>query len=681
MPEIAELAQTVEFRLLILTFLILTGPILAERVKVPGLVGLIFLGMLFGPFVFGWVLPGDLIAVVGAVGLLYLMFLAGIELDINTFIANRRSSITFGLLTFFIPFGLSFLVATQILDYVGAAAALVGAMWASHTLVAYPEVKAARLESNRAVGAAVSATVITDVLALVVLGFAASVDVAEGATPTSGTEELAIMPVWLGLAVLAGFTLWLLPRMTRWFFTHVGRSRTQRFVWVFGGMAAGAFVSLLGGIEGLVGAFLAGIGINRLVPAHGQLMDRIEFFGNALFVPAFLITVGLSIDPRALAEPSTIALAGLFVALVLGGKILAAVVCGLIFKLSFPEIGMMAALTIGQAAATLAIAQVGVSTGIFGQDIMNAAVITVVVTVLITSFATRYFARRLEPPPEDTSAIGKHVLLKVSDHGDLSGALDIGVALTRADDGLLTPYVVCPNGGCDGLERRLEEAVQGAVDRGQDSEGITRVADSTVDGTLNLTSEKKGSLLLLPWEGPSFPGTLFFGGDIDTIGDRSAVPALAARLLGDEWTRVLYFQGSARGLTARREDSILALEVAKRVARHKGLDLIVYATDTEDLGELDEDVAIEMYSGRSSRPLNDIAPGDLVVVPAHVAEDALGLGALPLVRRFQTSSLVIVGGPGRLRVSGSARPDSLFGGGALDRRNRPVVGAYAFDDV
>ncbi|HEU4320188.1 MAG TPA: cation:proton antiporter [Acidimicrobiia bacterium] len=672
MPEIAELAQTVEFRLLVLAFLILTGPILAERVKVPGLVGLIFLGMLFGPFVFSWVVPGGLISVVGGVGLLYLMFLAGIELDINTFIANRRSSVTFGLLTFLIPFGLSFFVAVQFLDYVGAAAALVGAMWASHTLVAYPEVKTAGLESNRAVGAAVSATVITDVLALVILGFAASVDVDE-ATPTAGTEDLAIMPVWLGLLVLAFFTLWLLPRMTQWFFTHLGRSRTQRFVWIFGGMAAGAFVSLLGGIEGLVGAFLAGIGMNRLVPANGQLMERIEFFGNALFVPAFLITVGLSIDPRALAEPSTLVLAAVFVGLVLVGKILAAVVSGLIFKLSWPEIGMMASLTIGQAAATLAIAQVGVSTGIFAQDILNAAVITVVVTVVITSFATRFFARRLEPPAEDGDAIGKHVLLKVSDRGDLAGVLDIGVALTRPDDGLLTPYVVCPDGGCGGLKSILDEVVQGAVDRGQDSEGITRVADTPIQGTLNLTSEQNGSMLLLPWDGPRFPGNVFFGGDIDAIGDRSTVPAVAARVLDDDWKRVVVVQGSARGLTVRREDSSLAVEVARRIAAHKDLRLVVYATDPDLIEGLPEDATIETYSGSSRRPLSEIEPGDLVVVPAHVAEDALGLGALALIRRFQAVSLVIVGGPGRLHVSGSSRTDSLFGGGPLDRHNRGAL--------
>jgi len=671
--EIADIAQTVEFRLLILAFLILTGPILAERLRLPGLVGLIALGMFFGPFVFGWILPNGMVAVVGAIGLLYLMFLAGIELDINTFIANRRASITFGLLTFAIPFGLSLWVSIAFLDYAGAAAALVGAMWASHTLVAYTEVKGAGLESNRAVGAAVSATVITDVLALVILGFAATPD-GSGTGVTAGAENIALVPVGLGVFILAGFCLWLLPRISSWFFVNVGRSRVQRFVWTLAGMAAGAFVALLGGMEGLVGAFLAGIGMNRLVPAHGQLMERIEFFGAALFVPAFLLSVGMSIDPAALAQPATIALALVFTAVVVVGKVLAAASAGLLFGFSWPEIGMMSSLTIGQAAATLAIAQVGVSNGIFDQDILNAAVLTVVVTVIITSLGTRFFARRLEPPAKDAASIGKHVLLRVPMTGELGGVLDVGVALTHKDSGLLTPFVVCDDGRCTGLDERLEEAVQGAIDRGQDSEGVARIAQSDVDGALNLVTESGASLLLLPWTGPRFPGNLFFGDAIDEIGERSPVPALAAHVFDHEWKRVLFFQGRSKNLNVREEDSQLALEVAQRIAAKRDLDLVVWATDPDDLtdeGEIEEEV--KRYSGRGSKGLASIAPGDLVVVPAHVAEDALGLGGLRLTRQLAETSLLVVGGPGRLHVSTRPFADEMLGGATFNRRGREVL--------
>jgi Kef-type K+ transport system membrane component KefB len=670
MPEMAEIAQTVEFRLLILTFLVLAGPILAERLRLPGLVGLVFLGMVFGPFVFGWVLPGGLVAVVGAIGLLYLMFLAGLELDINTFLANRTASITFGLLTFAIPFGLSLAVGLWLLDYTGAAAALVGAMWASHTLVAYTEVKAAGLEQNRAVGAAVSATVITDVLALVILGFAVSAGADAGA---SGAGDIAVVPVGVGVVLLAGFCLWVLPRVTSWFFTHVGRTRVQRFVWTLGAMALGAFVSLLGGMEGLVGAFLAGIGINRQVPAHGQLMERIEFFGAALFVPAFLISVGMSIDPAALTEPSTIVLALVFAALVLVGKVLAATIAGLVFGFTWAEIGMMSALTVGQAAATLAIAQVGVSNAIFGQDVLNAAVLAVVITVLMTSFATRAFARRLEPPPRDSSEIGRHVLVRVpSSSGDLDGVLDVGVAIAHKEKGLLTPFIVCQDGGCAGMADSLETVVAGAIERGQDSEGVTRVAQSPVEGALNLATESQASSLILPWKGPRFPGNLFFGDSIDEIGERSPVPTIAARIVDSEWNRVVYFQGLSKDWTVREEDAAMALDVAQRVAAQKGIELVIFATDVEELTDVGE-AEVTSYSGRGARGLEAIATGDLVVVPVQVAQDALGLGAVRLTRHLRNSSLLIVAGPRRLQISTRPDSDRVFVGGAFNRRSREAL--------
>jgi Kef-type K+ transport system membrane component KefB len=202
-PLLSQVVFTVESGLLLLAVAILLGPALAERLRIPGLVGLIFIGMVFGPFVLNWMVAGGLVATVGAAGLLYLMFLAGIELDLATFADNRRAAVTFGLLTFAIPFTISFVVGIQYLDMSLIGAALVGAMWASHTIVAYPEVKTAGLDTNRAVGSAVASTVITDVLALIILAVAAS-STSLQAEPTTraGGHEDALLP--LPLANQAG---------------------------------------------------------------------------------------------------------------------------------------------------------------------------------------------------------------------------------------------------------------------------------------------------------------------------------------------------------------------------------------------------------------------------------------------------------------------------------------------
>ena len=254
------LVGSVEATLLILLLVILFGPIIAERFRIPGLVGLILGGMIFGPFVIGWLGSAGLVADLGAIGILYLVFLAGVSFNLRAFFQNRNSAIVYGLLGFVIPFVLAMWVSVSFLEFGLLAAALIGAMWASNTLLAYPDVRAAGLQDNSAVSAAVSAGVVADLLSLTVLAIATATVVIETDTTTraEATVSNPSIPVWLAIPILMGFTLWLLPRVTEWFFVEVGRTRMQRFVFVLAGMAAGASVALLGGIEGLIGAFLAG---------------------------------------------------------------------------------------------------------------------------------------------------------------------------------------------------------------------------------------------------------------------------------------------------------------------------------------------------------------------------------------------------------------------------------------
>ena len=176
-------------------------------------------------------------------------------------------------------------------------------------------------------------------------------------------------------------------------------------------MAVGATVALLGGMEGLIGAFLAGLGLNRMIPARGPLMERLEFVGTSLFIPVFLISIGLNIDPAVLIDPPTIALGLLFTGFVLVGKTTAAMIAGRIFGLSRNEVGLMSSLSFGQAASTLAIAQVGLTLGMFEQNVVNSAVLAIVITAFITSYATRFFASRVPPVVVDRPPIGQQVLL------------------------------------------------------------------------------------------------------------------------------------------------------------------------------------------------------------------------------------------------------------------------------
>lgn len=595
-------------------------------------------------------------ATIGAIGLLYLMFLAGIELDVKAFMENRTAAITFGLLTFAISFAASFGVGMFYLDYSLAGAALVGAMWASHTLVAYPEVKAAGLASSRAVGSAVAATVITDVLALLILGVATSSGAPEA---TSGEDPL--LPLWLGIPVLIGFCLWLLPRIADWFFTSVGHTRTHRFVFCLAGMAAGATVGLAGGIEGLVGAFLAGIGLNRLVPARSGLMEHIEFFGGALFVPAFLISVGLSIDPGSMFRWPTVALALVFITVVVVTKTAAAFVSGRIFGFSVAESGVMASLTIGQAAATLAIARVGVEVGMFSQQVLNASVLTLVLAVPITSLGTRAFARRIDTGDASDDRLGSHVLIDAS-HGKTTGLVEIAIAVARDDGGIVTPFAIVDTNGPVSEHEALTAAIEEAHQLGSDTEGVKRVAGSLVSGTVELSLETEASLVMIPWEGPRLPLQAARGrSDVDELGASSPVPVAAARLTADTWDRVAVVTGRLRNWPARARDVDLAVEVARRVADHYDLPLVVFSPDGSVGPEENDEVERQTYRPGSGDVAGQIQAADLLVIPSHVVAEASLLTAERIQRIVARTSVVVIAGPGRLRTTAGWAPDRLAG--------------------
>jgi len=649
------LVGSVEATLLILLLIVVFGPIIAERFRIPGLIGLIFGGMIFGPFVIGWLGSSGLVADLGAIGILYLMFLAGVSFNLRAFFENRNSAIVYGLLGFILPFVLTIWVSISFLEFGILAAALIGAMWASNTLLAYPEVRAAGLQNNSAVSAAVSAGVVADLLSLTVLAIATATVVIE--TDTSTAAEATVsnpsMPVWLAIPILMVFTLWLLPKITEWFFVEIGRTRMQRFVFVMAGMTAGASIALLGGIEGLIGAFLAGLGMNRLIPGKGRLMHQIDFVGNAIFIPAFMVSIGLSINPALLLDIDTLMLALLFTGFVVVGKSAAAVITGRIFKFSWNEVGLMSSLSFGQAASTLAIAQVGIGLGLFGQEVVNAAVLAIVATALITSYGTRFFLRMVPRPIPPPAALGETVLVDVRAKGsDLETLMALAGSIARPDDGLIIPYAVPGPGQKDLAKTRVDEATEAAAALGLDTDGVVRVDESFADGTLNLIEEDGASLILLSWVGPRFAADYVLGNDIDGVGERSTIPTMAIRVLRP-WNRVIVTLGNP-GTAWKREDALLALAAVRRIRRTRQVPLVVVTSDRDlvegKLGTM-EDVEIITRSKSRGQVLDMIEPDDLVVAPAYLLHDAAPVSTWKVSRNLSSANLAVIAGPHRLSIS------------------------------
>src|SRR4051795_11797224 len=337
-----------EWQLLIAAAVVLVGPLMMERFRIPGLIGLLVGGMIIGPHVLGVVPPtGGIVKDLGAVGLVYLMFMAGLELDLAVFAQHRNRAIVFALLTFVFPFAFGVAVGLGT-DMHTAAAVLLGSLLASHTLITYPQIKRMGLAAKPSVAIAVGATVLTDTLSLIVLAVIAG----QTTSDVSGGE--LVVQVGLGLVILTVFCFGLLPPLTRYWFATFGRQQTLRYTYALAVLLAGATVAEIVHIEPIVGAFFTGLALNRLVPNEGEFMERIEFFGSALLIPIFLVSVGTIVDPAVIVDPATLGLAGLFVVACMVGKYLAAAACRPAYGFTWSEVGVMFSLSASQTAATLA---------------------------------------------------------------------------------------------------------------------------------------------------------------------------------------------------------------------------------------------------------------------------------------------------------------------------------------
>ena len=643
-----------EWLLIMLALIIIIGPLVATRFRLPGLIGLILGGLLLGPYGLG-LLPVGFLDAIGGIGLLLLMFMAGVELDLNSFQRYRTAAIVFGLLTFIMPFVFG-AISSAWLGLTGLAAILMGSVWASHTLVAYPAVREAGLSGNRAVATSVSATVITDTLAMIVLAIVSAVvtgsEVEGGADPVMVTIKLVI-----GLGLLVLYTMVILPRMARRFYTGLGQDRMLRFVFVMGALASAGLLATVCGIEGIVGAFFCGLGLNRLIPNGGQLMERVEFFGSSLFVPAFLVSVGMLLNPSVLFNTTTLAMAAVFFVALAVGKYSAAWIAGRRYGFSQAEIGMMFSLTIAQAAATLASTLVGVQIGLFSEQVMNSVLIVVLVSLILTSIGELRFAERIAPEELVIKPLGKSVVVPVTSVIMLEQIMKTASDIAYADAGIVVPVAIAPEQGAGQamLEARkqLEMAEAYGASFGADVQGILRIDDSAHMGTIRELLAREGSLILLEWTRSPTPSDIMFGSQIDRIGARSPVPVVAIRFGKQEAERVVLAPGKLLPTTGYRVDLQIAQQLASHLCRSRGLPLRVLASDGKLPDELKLPDTAEVLSvppGVDGIKQNVVA-GDLLIVPGASMRRAIGSFAFDIASANDQITVMVAAGPYRLTLS------------------------------
>lgn len=278
-------------KFLLILLIILAAPLLLNKLKIPPLLGLIIAGAIIGPNGFNLVLRDSSIILSGTAGLLYIMFLAGLEIDMGDFKKNSGKSLVFGMYTFLIPMILGTAVGLWVLKFSMETSVLLASMFASHTLIAYPIISKLGISKNNAVSITVGGTMITDTLALLVLTIIVGM-------ATGNADDAFWIRLGISIVVFALIVLLVFPFIGRWFFKRVHDNISQ-YIFVLAMVFFGAFLAQLAGMEAIIGSFLAGLALNRLIPQSSPLMNRVEFVGNAIFIPFFLLSVGMLIDYRA----------------------------------------------------------------------------------------------------------------------------------------------------------------------------------------------------------------------------------------------------------------------------------------------------------------------------------------------------------------------------------------------
>ena len=365
---------------------ILLVPMVCRKLRIPSIVGFILVGMIVGPYGFELIAGGSTIQTLGKIGMLYIMLQAGIEVDINDFRQQRTRAIIYGVYSFILPFVLG--IGTSLLmGFDGVTSVLMGAMYGSHTLMTYPIVNRYGVQKNAAVNITVGGTMLTISLSLFVLAIVRN---------TIG--DISDSSFWITAAKMLGTILiitiafpWLAQRFfKRW------TDPTSGYLVVMTMMVMAAWMADFVGLEGILGAFICGVSLNRLVPNLGPVMQRINLVGNSLFVPLFLIGVGMMINVSLLwSSWTTILIAIAMIATKLVGKWLASWIAQKSFGLQAAERQLMFGMTHATAAGTLAIVTIGYNAGIFSPEILNAAVVMILTLCTSASFVTEYASKQL----------------------------------------------------------------------------------------------------------------------------------------------------------------------------------------------------------------------------------------------------------------------------------------------
>lgn len=502
----------------LILLIILLSPIVLKKINIPGIIGLIIAGVVIGPHGFNVIEQNSAVELFSTIGLLYIMFIAGLELDMNEFKANQNKSFVFGFLTFAIPLTFGFPFVYYFLGYDFNTSFLTASMFATHTLVAYPIVSKLGISKNQAVAVAVGGTILTDTAVLIIL--AVVIGNAHGSLNSAFWIKLIV-----SLAIFSAIMFFIIPRIAKWFFRKLESEKHSHYIFVLSVVFFAAFLAEVAGVEPIIGAFVAGLALNKLIPHSSALMNRIEFMGNALFIPFFLISVGMIVDVRVILSGwNAWIVAGTLTFVAIFGKWLAAWFTQLVFKYTGSQRQLIFGLSSAHAAATLAIILVGYNT-VLGMDangnpirlldenILNGTIILILVTCIVSSFATERAGKKIliesekesAEIPETSWANAEQILIPIDNVSKVKRVLNFATLIRnkKSNNPISVLTVVSNNNDAElnivRAKSKLEDNIKEASATETKTNILTTIDHNIASGIARVSREIVADVIILGW--------------------------------------------------------------------------------------------------------------------------------------------------------------------------------------
>jgi Kef-type K+ transport system membrane component KefB/nucleotide-binding universal stress UspA family protein len=524
------LEKPVGFFLIVMTIILIT-PLLSERLRLPGIVGIILGGMLIGPHGFGLLEDSDRIQFLSTIGLVYLMFSAGLEVDINQFMRVRARAVVFGMITFSLPqlmgMGLGYILG---LDWLGMI--LLGSAFASHTLLAFPILTKLGVTRNEAVAVTTGATVLTDIGAFIVLA------VVLGAKSGGGIDVWYFVQLLAMLILFTAAIIFGLPRLGKIVFQKL-TGRALEFQFVVVALFVAAFTAELIGVHEVVGAFLAGLAVNSMLPRHSPVAGHVLFIGESFFIPLFLLHSGLITDPFTfLKSPQTIIVALGVTVVAYVSKLIASWITAKIYRYTKAEFWTVYGLSHAQAAVTIPTLVIGLETGLFDSTLFNAAILMILLTSITSPLVVQRFAPNIQSAAADDeqAPLFGRILVPVADSKHSEGLIALASLLAHTSKGRVLAVSVSRDSGPDrDGSFQMHRDVLGRVHETQQDpdteiELIPRMALTHAHGILQTAHEKGASLIVMGWRGSRTLRENVLGSVLDEVVWGSDTPVLVGKV-------------------------------------------------------------------------------------------------------------------------------------------------------